>query len=97
MLRLRQTICRCYQSLFRRSQTCPQTHLANETVEKYSGLGKAIRYVIKHHVGLSYFCSTEGGINVFDYFTTLQRENEQVKKTPEDYLPWNYLAKHSIT
>ncbi|WP_201294652.1 IS66 family transposase [Colwellia sp. 20A7] len=121
-----------------------ETHLANETVEENSGLGKAIRYFIKHYVGLSYFCSTEGvkidnnrieamlkivvrdrknamfhktllgatigdvitsviataseaGINVFDYFTTLQREKEQVKKTPEDYLPWNYLAKNSIT
>ena len=121
-----------------------ETHFANETVEENSGLGKAIRYFIKHYVGLSYFCKTEGvkidnnrieamlkiivrdrenamfhktllgatigdvitsviatgseaGINVFDYFTTLQREKEQVKAHPENYLPWNYLAKSSIT
>jgi hypothetical protein len=40
---------------------------------------------------------SEAGINVFDYFTTLQREKEQVKAHPENYLPWNYLAKSSIT
>ena len=121
-----------------------ETHFANETVEENSGLGKAIRYFIKHYVGLSYFCSLEGvkidnnrieamlkivvrdrknamfhktllgatigdvitsviatgseaGINVFDYFTTLQREHEQVKANPEHYLPWNYLDKSLIT
>lgn len=114
-----------------------ETHLTNETVEENSGLGKAIRYFIKHYAGLSYFCTTEGvkidnnqieamlkivvrdrknsmfhktllgatigdvitsviataseaSINVFDYFTTLQREREQVKAHPENYLPWNY-------
>lgn len=36
---------------------------------------------------------SEAGINVFDYFTTLQRKKEQVKINPEHYLPWNYLAK----
>ena len=41
--------------------------------------------------------ASESGINVFDYFTTLQQEKEQVKATPENYLPWNYLAKNSIT
>ena len=118
-----------------------ETHLANETVEENSGLGKAIRYFIKHYDGLSYFCTLEGvkidnnrieamlkiivrdrknamfhktllgatigdvitsviatsseaGINVFDYFTTLQREKEQAKANPENYLPWNYLAKN---
>ncbi len=30
------------------------------------------------------------GINVFDYFNTLQREQEAVKLNPENYLPWNY-------
>lgn len=121
-----------------------ETHFSNETVEENSGLGKAIRYFIKHYVGLSYFCTLEGvkidnnrieamlkivvrnrknamfhktllgatigdvitsviataseaGINVFDYFTTLQREKEQVKMNPENYLPWNYLDKSSIT
>jgi hypothetical protein len=121
-----------------------ETHLTNETVEENSGLGKAIRYFIKHYVGLSYFCNLEGvkidnnrieamlkiivrdrkngmfhktllgatigdvitsviatasetGINVFDYFTTLQREHEQVKAHPEHYLPWNYLDKSLIT
>ncbi len=121
-----------------------ETHFANETVEENSGLGKAIRYFIKHYDELSYFCRFEGvkidnnrieamlkivvrdrknamfhktllgatigdvitsviatgseaGINVFDYFTTLQREKEQVKAHPENYLPWNYLANSSIT
>ncbi len=35
--------------------------------------------------------ASESGINVFDYFTTLQREREQVKANPMNYLPWNYL------
>jgi hypothetical protein len=33
--------------------------------------------------------ASESGINVFDYFTTLQREAEQVKSNQENYLPWN--------
>jgi hypothetical protein len=33
---------------------------------------------------------SEAGINVFEYFTTLQREAAQVKANPENYLPWNY-------
>ena len=37
-----------------------ETHFSNETVEENSGLGKAIRYFIKHYVGLSDFCSLEG-------------------------------------
>ncbi len=40
---------------------------------------------------------SEAGINVFDYFITLQREKEQVKARHENYFPWNYLAKNSIT
>lgn len=115
-----------------------EAHFSNESVEENSGLGKAIRYFIKHYIGLSYFCQIEGvkidnnrieailkiivrdrknamfhktllgatigdiitsviatgseaGINVFDYFTILQRENAQVKAHPENYLPWNYL------
>lgn len=35
--------------------------------------------------------ASESGINVFDYFTTLQRKSGQVKANPEKYLPWNYL------
>ncbi len=35
--------------------------------------------------------ASESGINVFDYFTTLQRNSKQVKANPENYLPWNYL------
>lgn len=31
------------------------------------------------------------GINIFDYLNTLQREQNAVKLTPENYLPWNYL------
>jgi transposase len=115
-----------------------KTHLNDGTIEENSGLGKAIRYFIKHYAGLSCFCTIEGvkldnnqieamlkivvrdrrnamfhktllgatigdvitsmiatgskaGINVFDYFTVLQRDKEKVKNNPENYLPWNYL------
>lgn len=115
-----------------------ETHLSDGTIEENSGLGKAIRYFIKHYAGLSCFCSFDGvkidnnqieamlkivvrdrknamfhktllgatigdvitsmiatgseaGINVFDYFTVLQRDKEKVKANPENYLPWNYL------
>ncbi len=34
---------------------------------------------------------SEAGINVFDYFTRLQRDASDTKKHPEKYLPWNYL------
>jgi rubredoxin len=34
-------------------------HLANETVEENSGLGKAINYFIKHYKGLTSFCRLE--------------------------------------
>ena len=37
-----------------------ETHLADETVEANSGLGKAIRYFIKHYEGLSLFCQVAG-------------------------------------
>ena len=115
-----------------------ENHPADETVEANSGLGKAIRYFIKHYEGLSLFCQeesakldnnaievmlkivvrdrknamfhktllgatigdvitsmiatgSEAGVNVMDYFTLLQREQEQVKAHPENYLPWSYL------
>jgi len=32
----------------------------------------------------------QAGVNVFDYFNTLQRESEAVALTPERYLPWVY-------
>ena len=34
--------------------------------------------------------ASEAGINVFNYFTYLQRESEKVKANPQAYLPWNY-------
>lgn len=37
--------------------------------------------------------ASEAGINVFDYFTTLQQESAQVKAHPENYLPWRYITK----
>jgi transposase len=37
-----------------------ETHLANETIEENSGLGKAMRYFIKHYGGLSLFCHVGG-------------------------------------
>jgi transposase len=33
----------------------------------------------------------QAGVNVFEYFTVLQRNRVEVKKHPENYLPWNYL------
>lgn len=36
----------------------------------------------------------EAGINVFDYFTRLQRDADDAKKHPEKYLPWNYLDQY---
>lgn len=35
--------------------------------------------------------AAEAGINVFEYFTALQQNKAQVKASPENYLPWNYL------
>ena len=37
-----------------------ETHLQEDSVEENSGLGKAIRYFIKHYDGLSCFCKIEG-------------------------------------
>lgn len=37
--------------------------------------------------------ASEAGINVFEYFTTLQRERKQVRKHPDTYLPWCYQAR----
>lgn len=34
---------------------------------------------------------SEAGINVFEYFTHLQKNAKKVKDHPEQYLPWNYL------
>ena len=111
-------------------------------VEENSGLGKAIRYFIKHYEGLVRFCyvagaqidnntieaalklvvlnrknasfyktqagasigdvimsliatCTQSGVNAFDYFNVLQRENKKVINNPEKYLPWNYLENNT--
>ncbi len=37
--------------------------------------------------------ASEAGINVFEYFITLQRDKLKVKANPENYLPWNYQEK----
>jgi hypothetical protein len=34
--------------------------------------------------------SVKADINVFDYFVSLQRHADEVKKSPQLYLPWNY-------
>jgi transposase len=34
---------------------------------------------------------SEAGINVFEYFTVLQENKDDVKRAPQNYLPWNYL------
>jgi len=33
-------------------------------------------------------------INLFDYLNTIQRHQEQVKKQPQVWLPWNYRLNH---
>ena len=35
------------------------------------------------------------GLNVFDYFNTLQRQQQDVKAQPERFLPWNYQQHHA--
>jgi hypothetical protein len=37
--------------------------------------------------------ASEAGINVFEYFTILQRERILVRKDPGKYLPWRYQAR----
>ena len=37
-----------------------ETHLADEDVEENSGLGKAMSYFLRHYLGLTQFCHTEG-------------------------------------
>jgi transposase len=56
-------------------------------------LGTKIDYLITSVTATA----RESGINIFDYFTILQREHEQVKMVPEYYLLSNYLAKRLIT
>lgn len=34
--------------------------------------------------------SAEAGVNVLDYFNTVQRMQSEVKARPQDFLPWNY-------
>lgn len=34
--------------------------------------------------------SAEAGINVLDYFNTVQRRQNEVKANPQQFLPWNY-------
>ena len=31
------------------------------------------------------------GANPFDYLTELQRHGEQLKRSPSEWMPWNYL------
>ena len=35
--------------------------------------------------------AAEAGANVFEYFTVVQQNKDDVKANPESYLPWNYL------
>lgn len=35
--------------------------------------------------------AAQSGVNVFEYFTELQKNRIEVRKNPENYLPWNYL------
>lgn len=36
--------------------------------------------------------SAEAGINVLDYFNTIQRMESEVKANPQQFLPWNYQS-----
>ncbi|EGU37797.1 transposase [Vibrio ichthyoenteri ATCC 700023] len=36
--------------------------------------------------------SAEAGVNVLDYFNTIQRMQSEVKAAPQQFLPWNYQS-----
>ncbi|WP_394706597.1 IS66 family transposase [uncultured Draconibacterium sp.] len=36
--------------------------------------------------------AAEAGVNVLDYFNTVQRKQSEVKANPERFLPWNYQS-----
>lgn len=36
--------------------------------------------------------SAEAGVNVLDYFNTVQRRQSEVKANPQQFLPWNYQS-----
>jgi transposase len=64
-----------------------ETHLSNEIVEENSGLGKAIRYFIKHYEGLCPFCHGKGAnldnnsIEVMLKIVVRDRKNVMFHKT----------------
>ena len=64
-----------------------ENHLADETVEANSGLGKAIRYFIKHYEGLCLFCQEESAkldnnaIEVMLKIVVRDRKNAMFHKT----------------
>ena len=36
-------------------------------------------------------------VNVFDYFNAVQRNSQQVKQNPMQWLPWNYTENRQLT
>jgi hypothetical protein len=44
------------------------------------------------YMSLIYTCEVNGE-NPFDYLTELQRHDEEVAASPQDWLPWNYRAR----
>lgn len=35
----------------------------------------------------------ESAVNAFGYLMALQRHNDAVRRSPQQWLPWNYVAK----
>jgi len=115
-----------------------EAQLAERKTEPNSGLGKAIRYMLRHWLPLTLFLREPGapidnnlverilkkailhrknslfyktlngarvgdlfmslihtcelnGANPFDYLAELQRHGEQLKRSPSEWMPWNYL------
>ena len=71
-----------------------------EAMLKLIVVGRKNHYFFKSSVGaavsdtiLSVIATAKGtGINIFEYLTHFQRFSKEVKKNPDLWTPWNYLA-----
>ena len=71
-----------------------------EAMLKLIVIGRKNHYFFKSSVGaavsdtiLSVIATAKGtGINIFEYLTHLQRFSKEVRKNPDLWTPWNYLA-----
>jgi transposase len=75
-----------------------EAQLAERKTEPNSGLGKAIRYMLRHWLPLTLFLREPGAPvdnNLVErilknYLTELQRHAEELKQRPSEWMPWNY-------